>query len=66
MDANPNWLDAADWKWVQDTMPIPCADAVPVRLGEDGQTVEHVGLIYRNTPHQGMRWWHGRRANVAE
>jgi ADP-ribose pyrophosphatase YjhB (NUDIX family) len=56
MSENPQWLDASDWKWVQDTMPIACADAVPVRLGTDGKTIEQIGLIYRNTPHQGMRW----------
>lgn len=56
MTKNPNWLDASDWKWVQDTMPIACADAVPVRLGADKKTIEQIGLIHRNTPHQGMRW----------
>ena len=54
MTDNPNWLNATDWKWVQDTVPIPCADVVPVQMGRDG--VEQIGLIYRNTPHQGMRW----------
>ncbi len=56
MDANPNWLAAEDWKWVQDTMPVPCADVVPVEVGDDGKTIERIGLIYRDTPHQGMRW----------
>jgi ADP-ribose pyrophosphatase YjhB (NUDIX family) len=53
---NPNWLSANDWKWVQDHMPIACADVVPVRLGSDGRAIEQIGLIHRNTPHQGMRW----------
>jgi ADP-ribose pyrophosphatase YjhB (NUDIX family) len=56
MTPNPNWLAADDWKWVQDTMPIPCADVVPVQLGGDGQTIQRIGLIYRDTPHQGYRW----------
>jgi ADP-ribose pyrophosphatase YjhB (NUDIX family) len=56
MAQNPNWLDADDWKWVQDTMPIACCDVVPVQVGSDGRAVERIGLIYRNTPHQGMRW----------
>jgi ADP-ribose pyrophosphatase YjhB (NUDIX family) len=55
MIPNPNWLDATDWKRVQDTVPIACCDVVPVRQGENG-IVEKIGLIYRNTPHQGMRW----------
>jgi len=55
MTENPNWLSADDWKWVQDHMPIPCADVVPVRLGA-GKTIAKIGLIYRDTPHQGMRW----------
>ena len=56
MVQNPNWLAAEDWKWVQDTMPIACCDVVPVQMDNDGQTIEKIGLIYRNTPHQGMRW----------
>jgi ADP-ribose pyrophosphatase YjhB (NUDIX family) len=56
MHANPNWLDASEWKWVQDTMPIACCDVVPVQVGDDGKAVERIGLIYRATPHQGMRW----------
>jgi ADP-ribose pyrophosphatase YjhB (NUDIX family) len=56
MASNPNWLSAEDWKWVQDTLPIACTDVVPVRLAGDGRTVAQVGLIYRDTPHQGRRW----------
>jgi ADP-ribose pyrophosphatase YjhB (NUDIX family) len=56
MSDNPNWLAADDWKWAQDTLPIACVDVVPVRLSRDGRTVERVGLIHRETPHQGRRW----------
>jgi ADP-ribose pyrophosphatase YjhB (NUDIX family) len=56
MDSNPHWLSADDWKWVQDTLPIACADVVPVQLAADGKTIARVGLIYRDTPHQGKRW----------
>jgi ADP-ribose pyrophosphatase YjhB (NUDIX family) len=56
MARNANWLDAADWKWVQDTLPIACVDVVPVRLATDGRTIEKIGLIHRDTPHQGKRW----------
>ena len=55
MSQNANWLSAEDWKWVQDHMPIPCADVVPVRLDSTGQ-LEKIGLIFRDTPHQGRRW----------
>ncbi len=37
-------------------MPIPCADVVPVQLADDGKTIQRIGLIYRDTPHQGYRW----------
>ena len=56
MSAHPNWLDADDWAWAQATLPIACVDVLPVRVGQDGRTVERVGLIHRDTPHQGRRW----------
>jgi ADP-ribose pyrophosphatase YjhB (NUDIX family) len=56
METNPNWLSNEDWKWVQETMPIPCADVVPVKFASDGKTIQQIGLIYRDTPHQGVRW----------
>jgi ADP-ribose pyrophosphatase YjhB (NUDIX family) len=56
MIENPNWLNASDWKWVQDTLPIACCDVVPVQVGNDGRSIAKIGLIYRDTPHQGMRW----------
>jgi ADP-ribose pyrophosphatase YjhB (NUDIX family) len=49
------WLDPADWKRAQETMPIPCVDVVPVRLDASGK-IEKIGLIFRDTPHQGERW----------
>ncbi len=49
------WLEAADWKRAQDTMPIACVDVVPVMVDSSGK-VERVGLISRDTPHQGRRW----------
>jgi ADP-ribose pyrophosphatase YjhB (NUDIX family) len=56
MSSNPHWLAADDWAWVQSTMPIACVDVLPVRLGRDGRSVERIGLIHRDTPHQGRRW----------
>src|SRR5689334_4261830 len=47
------WLSEEDWKQVQRSVPIVCADVLPVRRGRSG--VE-VGLICRDTPHQGARW----------
>ena len=57
MTTNPHWLADDDWRWVQDTIPVACVDVLPVRLaeGRDGR-VDRVGLIYRDTPHQGRRW----------
>jgi ADP-ribose pyrophosphatase YjhB (NUDIX family) len=49
------WLEASDWKRAQETLPIACVDIVPVRLDEVGN-IERVGLIFRDTPHQGLRW----------
>jgi ADP-ribose pyrophosphatase YjhB (NUDIX family) len=54
MTDNPNWLAPDDWQWVQATVPIACVDVLPVRV-VDGR-VARVGLIHRDTPHQGRRW----------
>jgi ADP-ribose pyrophosphatase YjhB (NUDIX family) len=54
--SNPNWLTPDDWKWVQDHVPVACVDVLPVRVGDDGSTIIKVGLIHRDTPHQGRRW----------
>ena len=43
------------WKKAQQSLPICCVDILPVMRGADG-TVEAVGLIYRDTPHEGRRW----------
>ncbi len=50
-----NWLEASDWKWVQDSVPVACVDVAPLRLDSVGQ-IERIGLIFRKTPHQGSRW----------
>ncbi len=56
MSDDPNWLADDDWRWAQDHLPIACVDVVPVRVSRDGRRVERVGLIHRDTPHQGRRW----------
>ena len=51
------WLDAADWKRTQKSVPIACVDVLPLRVsGSDAGLVDAVGLIRRDTPHQGRRW----------
>jgi len=64
------WLEPSDWKRAQETLPIACVDVLPVRLNDSGK-LEQVGLIFRDTPHQGRRWclvggrlWH--KESVAE
>ena len=47
------WLSEEDWKRVQHSMPIVCADVLPARRGRKGL---EIGLIRRETPHQGTRW----------
>lgn len=49
------WLNPQDWKLVQDSVPICCVDVVPIKRSEGGN-VAQVGLILRDTPHQGRRW----------
>jgi len=49
------WLNADDWKRVQETVPVVCVDVTPVRFGDDGRA-QAIGLILRDTPHQGRRW----------
>jgi len=50
-----NWLEAEDWKWVQDTVPVVCVDAAPLRVDAAGE-IQRIGLIFRETPHQGRKW----------
>jgi ADP-ribose pyrophosphatase YjhB (NUDIX family) len=55
------WLSPADWRTVQSSVPVACVDVIPVRgfVGarpNDARRVESVGLILRDTPHQGRRW----------
>jgi ADP-ribose pyrophosphatase YjhB (NUDIX family) len=48
------WLPDGEWKFIQDSVPIACVDVLPIRR-RPAQSPE-VGLIYRETPHQGRRW----------
>src|SRR5579884_2882994 len=49
------WLSDAEYERVRQTVPIVCVDIVSVRRGDDGR-IREVGLILRDTPHQGRRW----------
>lgn len=51
------WLSNDDWKFVQSLVPIACVDVLPIRLSPQLSKLRFdVGLIYRETPHQGRRW----------
>ena len=52
------WFSPEEWKWLQHVVPITCVDILPVRHCQNAQKrdVLSVGLILRDTPHQGRRW----------
>lgn len=47
------WLTDTEWEKVQRVIPIVVVDVVALERSEDGR---RVGLIRRETPHQGVRW----------
>jgi ADP-ribose pyrophosphatase YjhB (NUDIX family) len=49
------WLSDDDYRRVQRSVPIACVDIAPLQLSSRG-TIESIGLILRDTPHQGRRW----------
>lgn len=52
------WFPPEEWRWLQSVIPIVCVDVLPVRYSQSTRqrNVEAVGLILRDTPHQGQRW----------
>lgn len=51
------WWDSDEWERIQKGLPIACVDVLPVRFSSGGEKrLEMVGLILRDTPHQGRRW----------
>ncbi len=46
------WLSDDDWHRAQRLLPIVCVDVLPVRAAG----IPEVGLILRQTPHQGLAW----------
>ena len=49
------WLSEEEYRLVRASVPIACVDVVAVRFGM-GRRIESIGLILRDTPHQGRRW----------
>lgn len=54
LQTSPYWLPEDEWRKVQRCLPIVCVDVLACRR-ENG-ALQEVGLIRRNTPHQGVRW----------
>lgn len=48
------WLSDHDWRIAQRSLPIACVDVLPIRKSESNKA--QIGLISRNTPHQGRCW----------
>lgn len=46
------WLSDTEWEHAQRQLPIVCVDVLPVRA----EGAPEVGLILRQTPHQGLAW----------
>jgi YD repeat-containing protein len=53
MVAMNKWLDEETWRGVQRLVPIACVDLLA--LGGTRDRPE-IGLIFRDTPHQGQKW----------
>jgi ADP-ribose pyrophosphatase YjhB (NUDIX family) len=50
------WLAPADWKRIQESIPVICVDVLPIQSStKSGRDLTAVGLIFRETP-QGRRW----------
>jgi ADP-ribose pyrophosphatase YjhB (NUDIX family) len=50
------WLAPADWKRIQESIPVICVDVLPIQFStKPGRDPIAVGLIFRGTP-QGRRW----------
>jgi ADP-ribose pyrophosphatase YjhB (NUDIX family) len=49
------WIPEPEWMRLQEIIPISCVDVVLLR-SDAKALLNAVGLILRNTPHQGQRW----------
>ncbi|QWF71666.1 DUF4916 domain-containing protein [Methylomonas paludis] len=48
------WLPDDEWQKVQKCLPITCVDILAFR--KTATDIGEIGLIKRNTPHQGRKW----------
>jgi ADP-ribose pyrophosphatase YjhB (NUDIX family) len=51
-----HYLPAAQWRTIQQTVPVCCVDVLVLRFHPGKKSPAAVGLISRHTPHQGVRW----------
>jgi ADP-ribose pyrophosphatase YjhB (NUDIX family) len=51
---NARKLEPTKWLQIQNLVPIACVDVVPLQVSNE--IIEGIGLILRETPHQGRRW----------
>ncbi|MDO3675761.1 DUF4916 domain-containing protein [Paenibacillus ehimensis] len=49
------WMEKQIWDQVQSLVPIVCTDVLLGEFDEAG-TLLRIGLIWRETPHQGNKW----------
>jgi ADP-ribose pyrophosphatase YjhB (NUDIX family) len=49
------WIQEPEWKRLQEIIPISCVDVLLLRYAAK-RRLNAVGLILRDTPHQGQRW----------
>jgi ADP-ribose pyrophosphatase YjhB (NUDIX family) len=50
----PKWLPEDKYEEIQRLVPIACVDVLPIKKAKGGNF--EMGLICRDTPHQGRRW----------
>jgi ADP-ribose pyrophosphatase YjhB (NUDIX family) len=49
------WVPEPEWAKLQEIIPISCVDVLLLRY-DPRAVLDSVGLILRDTPHQGQRW----------
>ena len=51
--SHAGWLPDGEWRAIQASIPIVCVDLLLLERSSEGV---RIGLILRDTPHQGPRW----------
>jgi len=51
-----NWIEEEQWNTIQRQIPIVCVDILAVEEGSLADNRLRVGLILRETPHEGLKW----------